>query len=288
MEEKLNFTQSFKFKNAVKTVVIDIGGISIKLVSEEQQIFDFLIQRYRLFQSTKKVVSCSIELHISCGLNFKSPDANEDFFNRQNFSEEINFIYSNGYVGYLNNKSKTGKVIVSNELSETWIEHFLRFAYSWLALEKKCLFFHGAGIINNNQGYVFFGPANAGKTTVTEFSSQHFILGDDMIMLQKFDNSVRVFATPFNINMGDKKLTNTKGNIKGFYRLRQDNKNYLRKMKNSKAIAELMSGVPLAKNNFHGHQTVFYLCSEIAVAVPCYDLHFTHDDSFWSLINGDI
>ena len=83
-----------------------------------------------------------------------------------------------------------------------------------MALEDDCLFFHGAGIINNNSGYVFFGPSNAGKTTVTEFSTNYSILGDDMVMLRKSNGKFHVYATPFNINMGDIKLTNTKKRIK--------------------------------------------------------------------------
>ena len=286
MTDKLNFIDSFYFENQPKSTVIEIGGISIKINTVNESINDFAKTRYNQFISDKNKIDYELEVFISPGLTYQSPDQDEEFFNRQNFTDEVNFIYSNGYTGYLSKKIKKSKVIVSDYLTETWVEHFLRFAFSWMALETNCLFFHGAGIIRENTGYVFFGPSNVGKTTITEFSKNYSILGDDMIMLRKNNGNVDVYATPFNINMGTLKLTNDKEQIKGFYRLRQDKSNYLKEMKKSKSIAELMSSVPLSKNNSMGNIIAFSLCSEIAENVPCYDLHFTRDDSFWRLING--
>ena len=229
----------------------------------------------------------AFDVFVSPGLSYKSHNADESFFNRQQFANAINLIYANGYTGYLNKTTKKGKAVISNDMPETWLEHFLRFAFSWMALENNCLFFHGAGVIKDYQGYVFFGPSKAGKTTVTEFSAPHLILGDDMVLISKTDSRFQVHATPFNINMDDKKLTNASEQIKAFYRLRQHKKNYLAKMKNSKASAELLSCVPLAKDNFQGNLTAFSLCAEIAQNVPCYDLYFTRDNKFWRLLDGN-
>jgi len=286
MTDELNFIDSFHFENQPESTVIEIGGISIKINTTKKSISDFTKTRYNQFLSVSDKIDYEIDIFLSPGLIFHSPNPDEDFFNRQNFDEKINFIYSNGYSGYLSKKTKKSKVIVSDYITTTWVEHFLRFAFSWMALEANCLFFHGAGIIRENTGYVFFGPSNVGKTTITEFSTNYSILGDDMIMLKKNNGNVDVYATPFNINMGDLKLTNDKEQIKGFYRLRQDKTNYINKMNRTKAIAELMSSVPLSKNNSMGNIIAFSLCSEIAENVPCYDLHFTRDDSFWRLING--
>ncbi len=285
MKKSIEFINSFQFESTKLTVSIEIGEIFIQLSTDNEIIAEFVKNRYRQFLSISNFPDYRIEIFLAPALYFKSPDPNENFFNKQKFSEDTNLIYSNGYTGYLNKKIKAGKVIVNDDIPETWVEHFLRFAFSWMALEDDCLFFHGAGIINNNSGYVFFGPSNAGKTTVTEFSANYSILGDDMVMLRKSNGKFHVYATPFNINMGDIKLTNTNKRIKGFYRLRQDRSNYLKRMKNSKAVAELMSCVPLSNNNFNGNLKAFSVCSEIVDKVPCYDLHFTRDDSFWRLIN---
>ena len=287
MKNSIEFIDSFAFKNQPETTTIEIANITIRLNSPNQFIENFVKTRYNQFIVDLEEASYEISIYISPGLIFHSPDPDEEFFNLQNFTENINIIYSNGYIGYLNKKTKKSKVIVSDDIPDTWVEHFLRFAYSWMALENDCLFFHGAGIVNNKNGYIFFGPSDAGKTTVTEFSTNYSILGDDMIMLGKENGKFKVYATPFNINMGDIKLTNSNEHIKAFYRLRQDETTFLKKMKNSKAVAELMSCVPLSNNNFNGNSLAFFLCTEITKEVPCFDLHFTRDDSFWRLINGN-
>lgn len=286
MKEKIDFINSFKFAAKSISIPMQIGNINFSLITENESIVDFIQHRYHQFLTNKKNTKYQIEIFISPGLKFSSPDENEVFFNRQEFNDNIYSIYSNGYTGYLDKKSSRGKMIISDDNALTWVEHFLRFAFSWIALDHNSLLFHGAAVVNQNTGYVFFGPSNAGKTTVTEFSSGYTILGDDMVLLQKEEDSVRVFATPFNINMDPIKLTNSHERIKGFYRLRQDEKNFLEKMPITKSLAELMSSVPLSSVNFQGSLTAFDLCKQITETVPCYDLHFTRDNSFWRIING--
>jgi len=285
--DQLTFVNAFNFKKSYQKFVLKIGGLSLKLRTDEPAIFAFVKQRFAQFLSAESEADYVFDIFVSPDLSYHSPNPDESFFNRQEFTAEINFIYGNGYAGYLHKKSKIGRVVVSSNLAETWLEHFLRFAFSWLALENNCLFFHGAGIIKDHHGYVFFGPSKAGKTTVTEFSSQHLIVGDDMILISRNEKKYLVHATPFNINLDDKKLTNASESIEGFYRLRQDKENYAIEMKNSKAVAELLSCVPLSPNNVQGHLAAFSLCAKLAQRVPCYDLHFTRDNKFWRLIDED-
>ncbi|HDP98370.1 MAG TPA: hypothetical protein ENN22_04185 [bacterium] len=287
MSWDLTFIEAFRYRKDIQSITITIAEISISLLTESSSIADFIKTRYQQFHASSEEPQYQIQIHLSAGLSFSSDNPNELFFNRQKFSKEKNFIYSNGYTGYLDKQQRLGKVVVSDDNAETWVEHYLRFAYSWMALQNRALLFHGAAIIRDDAGYVFFGPSNAGKTTITEFSSDYLILGDDMVVVREKPLGCEVYASPFNINLGKLKIANSNKRIQGFYRLHQDKKNFLQPMSEAKSLAELMSSVPLSSANFSGNLIAFERCRMIAKQIPCYNLHFTRDDSFWRIINGN-
>lgn len=279
--------ETYQHKQAMSSITIDVADISARINSDDDSLLKAARLRYQQFISSNENVDLDLDVHISPGYQFSNPNGNGKFFNKQIINENKNIVYSNRFAGYVDKPTNQGKLICAEIDAPSWLEHFLRIAYSWMALDRDGLLFHGAGLINGNQGYIFFGPSESGKTTVTCLSPQCTVLGDDLIMLRKVNGYFTVYASPFNVRTEQIRLTNDQAHIQGFYRLRQDRKTFIKEMNPAKAVSELLSSAPLIDQNYPGSLKALDLCHQIVQQIPCFDLHFTRDDSFWSCINGN-
>ena len=165
------------------------------------------------------------------------------------------------------------------------VENFLRVLYSLLCVQNDGFLFHAAGIVKGGNGYLFFGHAGSGKTTVSRLSSDYTILSDDLVVVRAINGLWRVFGTPFWGDMQDRKKTNESAEIKGFFALVKDQKVHFEKLDYSKAIAELISSVPVVYRDPTLVEELIGLCSDVASITPCYRMHFLLNNSFWRYID---
>ena len=285
----MNFSlfETYKYTQQPASITIAVAEISTRINSNDDSLLEAARLRYHQFISSDKDVDLNLDVHIRPGCQFTNPNGNGKFFNKQIIGNEENIVYSNCFAGRINKRTKQGKLICAEVDASSWLEHFLRVAYSWMALDREGLLFHGAGLINSNQGYIFFGPSESGKTTVTRLSPQCTVLGDDLIMLRKLNGYFTVYASPFNVRTEQMRLKNDQAHIYGLYRLRQDKKTFIKEMHPAKAVSELLSSAPLIDQNYPGSLKALDFCHQIVQQIPCFNLHFTRDDSFWSCINGN-
>lgn len=278
--------QSYSFNNIVKNIGLQIADIPLQLNCADQKLLAGIQQQYYKFIYRMDQRLITLDIHLSDDLRFPNPDGSDHFFNHQQFSDNCCFVNSNYFTGFTDIDKNYGKLIIDSENPLAWLEHFLRIVFAVLALKDGAILFHGAGIIKNGHGYIFFGPSGVGKSTVTNFSPDCTILGDDMIVLKKVNNSYTVYASPFNKEDNEVILTNSHAPIHGFYRLIQDHKTYLEKLNPAQGMAEQLACIPPVNRNYHGSQVAMDFCMELQHHIPCYNLHFTRDNSFWRTIHG--
>ncbi|MEW6202439.1 MAG: hypothetical protein AB1546_10710 [bacterium] len=74
----------------------------------------------------------------------------------------------------------------------------LRMILGALILEKGGLLLHASGVIRRNLAWVFFGPSESGKTTITKLCLSDPVLSDEIVAIRK-DSAERyiAYATPF-------------------------------------------------------------------------------------------
>lgn len=185
--------------------------------------------------------------------------------------------------GRMNLQSKKGEVNICGQYPLAALAGFLKSIYSAIVLSASGLVLHASGVVKNNLAYIFFAPAEGGKTTVTKLSEGLPVLNDETIMIR----GLQAFGTPY--SGSDREIADriTAGpfRIAGFFKLVKDTGVHLRRLSPSNAAAELFTTSRLY-DTITSTQRILNTFSELARSVPCYELHFLKDNSFWKAIEN--
>ncbi len=153
-----------------------------------------------------------------------------------------------------------------------------------LASDGGCLF-HGAGLVEKERGYLFIGPSGAGKTTLAGLAGRETAIGDEAIALRMVDNHYTIYPTPFGARdvrgLLPEGLPEKKAKLSHVYVLKQDRKDYTKRLGFNDAYHALLSNISflkyLSKQNING---VMSLVSSLIRELPVSDLHFTRSKKF--------
>ena len=261
-----------------KWIRLSIAEIPVRIECNAYWIIQQLHLRYKNFSSNlseKMIVS----------IEWKYPDVAEKHTNLREFFINQNQIRINqpGYDGFIDTHGHKAILRFSSKTPEEDIDYFLRLVYSLLIFQAGGLLFHGAGIIHDSKAYVFFGPSGSGKSTVAKVSRNDQILNDDLVALMpKFDDW-NVFPTPFWIPHGIE-AANAPVKLAGFYRLIQDDQINIQVLSTARALAEMLSCIPVLTMDECLYPELSSRCKRIINLIKIFELHFLPDESFWNLI----
>lgn len=276
--------ESLRFNNAPAFLYLEIGELVFRINSDDKTLFQTASEYYSAFVTSKKNTDFTIDVYTN---PFPLPQkpGTVPFSVEQIIFQERSIIRSQYFKGFADREHATAKLICLQEDAFSWLEHFFRNLYSWLILRYSGCIFHGAGLVHNNRGFVFFGPGGTGKSTVTQLSPDCGVLGDDLVILRRIGKDFFIYGAPFNIGSERKRIKNQKIAIHSIYRLRQDKNNYLKKANNSIAASELMSNVPVIHQDPNACDIIFTFMEQLVNKIPYFDLFFTKDNYFWKVIN---
>jgi hypothetical protein len=203
-------------------------------------------------------------------------------------SFEKNAIYYNAPVAraYADFDVGRGEVALDGAAHWTHVDYFLRVVLAVLLLKQRALLFHGAGVVDDGQAWVFFGPSGAGKTTAARASAPRQILHDDLLVLQPNQAGWQVHATPFLSSGGLRPDMPAHAPLRGLCHLVQDEQVRFQTLSSASALARLLACVPVVTQSPHLLDQVLELGHELAGGVPCCDLYFRPDPSFWEVLHG--
>ncbi|MFN2126302.1 MAG: hypothetical protein ACK2TU_00440 [Anaerolineales bacterium] len=209
---------------------------------------------------------------------------------KTNFQNGILNFSAPGYQGYINEKAGFGYLELSSAYPIEDIDYFLRVALALVAHNADCILMHTAGIIRNERAYLFFGHSGSGKTTICQSSLNSSSLGalkilnDDLILLQPHGDIWLAHGTPFWNPTQIAEPSNQYAPIAGLYYLIQDKQVFTQKLSKSKAIAALLSNIPVIPQDSVRSIHLLNLLNRIQNDAPVCELHFLPDDSFWNVI----
>ena len=269
-----------------RSLVLKIAEINVKIRADAPSLIRALKSQYSNFISKENRRDLILEIELRENYHIPNPDGSSNFYNHQTFQGNQCFVQSNHFTGFVDTGKKTGKITVIAEQPLSWLEHFLRIAFAVIALDHNALLFHGAGIIKQGKGHIFFGPSGSGKSTVTGFSGEATILGDDLVVIRRMNERYMMFAAPFNGNLAGFHLVNSSGPICGFYRLIQNKTTFIKKMGAGIALSELVASVPPVNRNRTGSLKVLDFFQSMLRQVPCFELNFRRDNTFWRYVSG--
>jgi hypothetical protein len=265
----------------VTTLNIEIAGISTRLVLEEG-FCRKVESAARLFKS-EKCAEYTLRVNIV-----------EDIPQDKTYSEELFvqdnrlMINSNEYSGYMDLTKMQGQVDVLPTWALAAFVNFLKNLYSALILFAEGLMLHAAAVVRDDTAYIFFAPSGGGKSTVAGLSSNYTVLTDELVAVRRANGSFDAYGTPFwGSNRHEPRGINSSFRIGGLFKLVKDSEVYLKRFPESLAAAEILT-VPQCYYDLESVAKLLNSCSDLARVVPCHELHFLPDSSFWRCIDGHI
>ena len=246
------------------TVNIKIGDVATLIRCKNDCFIDSAKEFYKNFLSESRP---DYEVEIVYG----KPASNQGI-KKLIFTESGYIALPGLFVGQLG--ANSGKIVVNLQNSFSIIKYFLKILYSYLCLRKNEVMLHAAGIVKDDKGYVFIGPSDSGKSTVTELSKGCTVLSDETIIIREN----MIFGTPF----GTGRYANASNKICSLFRLIKDKSTYLEELDYGKGFSELLSNFLIFEERTV--KTVLPLCENLINKFPLYKLHFSLDDSFWKKI----
>ena len=262
-----------------KILTLNIAGLHIELTCKNILLFNALCQRYHLFLlqgEPQFQIEITWEKNTSL-VGFSIPDIS--FQNNQ-----VN-LSGREFSGYCDVKERHASLVIGVTTPVAAVDYFLRVVFAFLIFQAEGMMVHGAGILHNGSGYLFFGRSGSGKTTVSHSSVNDEVLNDDLVAVVPQGNTWKMYSTPF-WNPTQVKPKPLAAPLTAMYRLVQDNKAYLESFKTGQALAEFMANIPIISSSPAQSECLMERCITLLRQVPAYRLHFLPDASFWGVIAG--
>lgn len=165
-------------------------------------------------------------------------------------------------------------------------DSFLRAILSFRLLESNGFLVHASGLVKDGKGYLFVGKSGAGKSTVARLSSETCtVLSDDLTFASLSDAGGKIYGTPFFGDFGTAGV-NIGAPLDAIYFLRQSSFNSTVLLSAAAAVRKLLPSVVYFGDGKTGLAAVLDTALAFCKRIPCYDLDFTKDISFWRQIDG--
>jgi hypothetical protein len=150
---------------------------------------------------------------------------------------------------------------------------------NYLALGRGVIL-HGCGIEKEGEGILFIGESGAGKSTMANLWNADEgieILSDDRIIVRKSGGDFRIYGTPWH---GEAQFVSPRGvNLKKMFFLRHAEQNEILALNGVESVQQLLKCSFPPFWDAKGMNFALDLFSELATAVPCYELDFKPDKS---------
>lgn len=163
------------------------------------------------------------------------------------------------------------------------LDSLLRVLLSALLLPRQGFLLHAASVERDGGAYVFTGQSGAGKSTVASLSPAGTVLTDEISLLRSCDGIWAAHGTPF---WGEFRAagSNRRVPLAGIYRLVQSRENRLVRLTAKQAVRALLPNILFFSSGTRESEDLLQLLTQIAEQVPCFELHFRRDATFWEVV----
>lgn len=175
-----------------------------------------------------------------------------------------------------------------------WLfDRFLcRLFYTLAINEKKSeqseIIVHCAGVARKGKGYIFFGPPGSGKSTVASFSEKEEVLHDDMNIISTDGSDILLQGVPFNPKLIGRGCGQVP--LSMIFSLNQSKMTRIDPLSPAETLKKLVAETVLPQtvldpDHYKPFGILLDILKKLCTAVPCYNLYFKKDASFWDEIN---
>lgn len=166
----------------------------------------------------------------------------------------------------------------------TVFENYLRIFAAYAILMRGGLLLHSAGIVADNQAYLFMGCSGAGKTTLSRLALAEGvkILSDDInIVIPSQQGGYTVGAVPFAGELGHDSLEQSgRYPLKGLFWLEKSLALSYEKISASGQLAKVLACCPVVNADARQLDRILATGACLLSSTPMYLLRFRRDDAF--------
>ncbi len=170
------------------------------------------------------------------------------------------------------------------------IENYLRIVSAHKVLGHRGLVLHSAGLVFDDEAYIFSGRSNAGKTTLTRKSYEigARVLSDDINLVLPGGAGYNAYAVPFTGEFG-RTLEHDGGKesypLAGIILLEQGDRLEASAVSESIAVARLLSGCPFVNTDKDESEALFDSVTRLVSKVPVIRLLNRRADKIDDIMN---
>jgi hypothetical protein len=158
------------------------------------------------------------------------------------------------------------------------LETFLTGICAGRLLREDGFLLHAAAILAGEEAFVFFGPSGSGKTTVAELIGKG-VITDEIAGIRRDGASYRISSAPWR----GQRLSAPLG---GLFRLRKAQQTAFAPLSPSQAVRQLLPCVFFPCADAWEVDRFLEIAKDLLRRVPCYEMSFTPDGSFWEALPG--
>jgi hypothetical protein len=263
---------------AVHELAVDIGGMPIRLRTQDSEFRALLENRYAGFLRRSGDAALALDVDVI------RPD-------RQICEDEELAVWNEGGIWRLERGDfqaewdpQAGRGRVAQEVSPYAIDCVLRIVHSLIQAQAGGFLLHGAGAIRNGKAFLFSGVSGAGKTTISSLIPKDAVLLTDEISYVRRDGEgYRACGTPFAgelAQLGE----NASAPIARLFFLAKGPANRIDPIETPDALRMLLRNTLFFADDPDLVKMVFRTAFDFLQRVPAFRLMFFPDSRVWDLI----
>jgi len=258
-------------------VVIDIGGMPIRLLTGDSEFIELLHARYAGFAHSSRDSRFDFEIDLAPpGRISPDPelyvrrDSGKWRFDRGDFHAEWDPAASRGRIRQ-----------TANPYS---IDSVLRIVHSLLLAKQGGFLLHAASAVRNGRAFLFTGVSGAGKTTISSLAPPDVaLLTDEISYVVKQDARYFAFGTPFTGELA-RVGENIRAPIEEVFLLAKGPENRIEPVDAAVAARALLGNILFFAEDSELVNALFQTACEFVSRVPIRRLTFVPDAAVWELI----
>lgn len=259
-------------------VTIEIGGIPIRLCTDDSDYVRTLQDRFKGFVSSSPAPLLQFDIDLvlprradpETQVQVRS-NAGRWTIDRSDFQAGWDMPARRGWVRQSAHPYATDSV--------------LRILHSVLLAREGGFLLHSASALRNGRGFFFFGPSGAGKSTILSLApSDVTLLTDEISYLRQQGQDYVAHGTPFTGDLG-RSGDNVSAPVAALYRLEQGSENRVEPMTHAEAAGELLESVLCFTDDPELMKNIFYSVCELVSRVSVQRLVFLPNARVWELIS---
>jgi hypothetical protein len=257
-------------------LVIEIGGLPIRLWSEDPAFVQMLKERYAGFVASTASPKFDFDIELvppgapSDGQVRVEFESGQWCMDRGDFHAEWNPAAARGLVRQTANRYS--------------IDCVLRIVHTLLLAKDSGFLVHSASVVRNGRAFLFAGVSGAGKTTIASLAPPDAtLLTDEISYVCRQEGQYCAFGTPFAGDLG-RAGDNVCAPIAALYILAQGAENKIESLDPAEAGRALLENILFFANDPETVRFVFEAACEFISRVPTRRLTFMPDSRVWEMI----